>query len=178
MMIIQIFDISMKRSQPILFFIFFVFFLQLKPDIFCQVPSLLLKQWIKKLEAKNGDSNLPEISQQFNSNDSIFVDAAIRELENHKSVNPYYNTRLLLLKANQIYRFHYVDQKILIQQYYKQAFKEVYTTGDEYFISTVCEGYASLMYAFQEIDLAASYYLQAEEINEHLENKIKNPGKA
>lgn len=172
----NILDFSMKRLQSTLFFIFFLFFLQLSPAVFSQLPPSLLKDWVKKLESENGDSNLPGILQEFNKKDSFFVDAAIHQLENQGSVNPYFIARILQLKANQVYRFNYFNKKILVQQYFKEAFKEVYRTGDEYFNSKVCENFATLMFYFHDFDLATFYYLQAEEINEYPQNHFKNSG--
>ena len=130
----------------------------------------------KKLESKNDIDNKAflEVGQALGYKDSVFVDVALRELENSKSANPYFTACVSWLRANQVYNFHYKDQPTLAKKYFEKALNEAYKTGDDNFIFQVSWAYASMMYGFQQIELAATYYLQTGEISERLGKEIKN----
>ncbi len=107
--------------------------------------------------------------------DSSTSEQAIRALDQGKTSNHYYNGRVLVLKANQMDRFRHGNWVDSIKYDYDLALNEAYRTGEPPFISQICEACGSSMAAIQEIELAATYYLKAEEINEDPANKIRNP---
>ncbi|TMI89692.1 MAG: transcriptional regulator [Bacteroidetes bacterium] len=140
-----------------------------------QTSSLPLGKWKKELEVKGriDDEAFARIAQSLLHRDSILVERALGELQNSGSSNHYYNTRILWLRADQVYTFRYNDQASLAKKYFEQALNEAYKTGDDNLIFSVSWAYASMMYGFQQIELAATYYLQAGEIGERLGKEMK-----
>jgi DNA-binding CsgD family transcriptional regulator/tetratricopeptide (TPR) repeat protein len=166
----------MNRLLPKLFFLLtLMLFLQSANNTFCQTSLLPIGEWSKKLETKSDENGFLQVAAELKSKDSTGFEVGLRALENQKSANLFYNARILILRAYQAYRFQYVDRNALIERYYELGLNEAYRTGDEAFISKVCESYASMMASTQEIELSATYYLKAEEINEDPQNHVKDP---
>src|SRR6266498_404537 len=130
----------MLAARTILVHLSFLFvFLQTNYFSFCQTSTHLINEWTRRLESKNDIDNKAflEVGQELGYKDSIFVDVALRELENSKSANPYFTARVSWLRANQVYNFHYKDQPTLAKKYFEKALDEAYRTGDDYFIFEV-----------------------------------------
>ncbi len=164
------------RAIPTRLFLLLLFVL-LQTNYFSlsQTSSLPLGKWKKELEVKGriDDEAFARIAQSLLHRDSILVERALGELQNSRSSNHYYNTRILWLRADQGYTFQYSDQASLAKKYFEQSLNEAYKTGDDNLIFSVSWAYASMMYGFQQIELAATYYLQAGEIGERLGKEMK-----
>jgi hypothetical protein len=51
--------------------------------------------------------------------------------------------------------------------------KEAYKTGDDYLIANISWDYGSIMYVYQQIELAATNFLKAAELQDRLHFKLK-----
>src|SRR5205823_1554010 len=98
-----------------------------------QTSSLPLREWKQKLEVNThmDDEAFARIAKSLLHRDSILVERALGELQNSRSSNHYYNTRILWLRADQVYTFRYNDQASLAKKYFEQALNEAYKTGDD-----------------------------------------------
>jgi len=165
----------MPATSRLLLFVLFVFF-QTNYFSFSQQTTLSIRELVQRLEAKNDvdDTVFAKVLQEMAGRDSTFVISTLGEMEKVKSSSHYYDARFFMLKAFQTFRFYFRDQPFLVKKYCDQALAEAYRTGDEYLISSICQRYGELMYASQEIELSATYYLKSEEINQQLGKKVES----
>jgi tetratricopeptide (TPR) repeat protein len=165
----------MPATSRLLLFVLFVFF-QTNYFSFSQPTTLSIRELVQKFEAKNDydDTGFAKVSQEMARRDSTFVIATLGEVEKVKSSSHYYYARFFMLKAYQTFRFNLRNQGFLVKKYCEHALAEAYGTGDEYLISSICQRYGELMYASQEIELSATYYLKSEEINQQLGKKVES----
>jgi hypothetical protein len=158
------------RVHHLLLLMLFVF-LQTNQISFCQSAADSIEQWVKKLKTNNDPENkgLQQILLLHYSKDSAFVYNHISQLENTGPQGHYFKARLCSLKSEQGLRFAKgVDYGTKLCE---QALNEAYETDDDYFISWVSWHNGVLMALYQQIELSVTYFLKADEMNEHLEKK-------
>jgi len=140
---------------------------------FSQSP-LSIREIVNILDETTNEANQKflYIPRELVKNNSSTAFATIRELETHVGSNHYYNTRFFLLKRSITMHFKGVAAKEELQKLCEKAVSESYSTGDKYLIFFANQSSGSTMYACQELELAATYLLKADEIRETLEETL------
>lgn len=159
------------KTNCLFIFIFFVF-LQTNHLSFCQVPTYPIKEWVRKLEAKDAPvlSGISEIFPVLK--DSSRAVNLFNELEKKgNSSNPYFTSRLDLAKA--VYFNHNTHTpKGLIKELVNESLNAAYEADNDSLVSEICWQFASMMYFSGQTEFASLYCLNAVEIDERIGRKI------
>jgi len=155
----------LSKIQYLLFILFVL--LQTNLPAFTQNKSLLLDDWVKKLDADNDtlNKNFAEIVDILKRVDTAAVFPILNDLEKKgASVGPYFQVRIKHLRATMLWEIRGEAAKDSIAQLMKAALQQAYQMDDEYLIANVSWEYGEKMYYCKEIELAAMYCLSAVEI--------------
>jgi hypothetical protein len=147
----------------------------LQPAYFtvAQSTSFPVDKWAEKLSVQNDvdNKNFAGIAEELSQYDSNATYKVFGELDKKASTNNhYFNARLFLLKAYEHKRINFPKNLSLVKQLFEQALVESYATGDTKLISFISWQYGEYMYAYQQIELAATYCLTAAELNKDVVN--------
>ena len=143
---------------------------------FSQTTSFSIEDWVKKLNAEKDpdNQNFYNINKTLHLSDSVVVNTALIELEkNLASATLFFKARFHCLKAIEQSRFNYPNNKPRIKQLLDIALNEAYQTQDTNLISFVSWRFGVQMYAYKEIELAATYCLKAVELNNDFFNQAR-----
>jgi DNA-binding CsgD family transcriptional regulator/predicted transcriptional regulator len=147
----------------------FIFF-QTRYVAFAQT-SFPVKDWVKKLEAEKdiNNENFRAINYQLlRSGDSVAIQNVVSELEKTlPSENLFFKARTNCLIAMVKYRSGNSNSQPEVKKLFDEALKEAYQTEDTLLISYISWRYGVQMYAYKEIELAATYCLRAVEVNQN-----------
>jgi DNA-binding CsgD family transcriptional regulator len=151
-------------------------FVLLQTCCFCfsQNSAAPIKEWVKKLSAKNDDEYTiyTEVQNELNKKDSLSVMNVLNDLEDHTTHSDhFFNARFFALKANQLFRINSSRKASALSQICENSLKEAYESGDDHLILFSSWAYGGLMGTLSEIELSATYLLKAVETNEQLEKK-------
>jgi len=143
---------------------------------FSQTTSFSIKDWVKKLNAEKDpdNQNFYKINKTLHLSDSVVVNTALIELEkNLASATLFFKARFHCIKGIEQARFNYPNNKPRIKQILDTALNEAYQTQDTNLISFVSWRFGVQMYAYKEIELAATYCLKAVELNNDFFNQAR-----
>lgn len=158
--------------RRLLFFILFVL-LQTENLLFAQSAAFPIKEWVKKLSAKNAPffSGVTEILKAMAGQDSLHASEQFKKLEiSGNPSNRYFVCRFSLVKAIYL-RDHQASQK-LVKDIMTKAITAAYETDNDSLVSGVSWQYGLMNYWGGEIELASMYCLNAAEIDEKIGRKI------
>jgi tetratricopeptide (TPR) repeat protein/DNA-binding CsgD family transcriptional regulator len=136
-----------------------------------QSTSFPVDKWAEKLSVQNdvGDNDFAGIAAELSQYDSTATYKVFGELDKKASPgNHYFNARIFLLKAYEQKRINFPKNLSLVKQLFEQALLESYATGNTKLISFISWQYGEYMYAYQQIELAATYCLTAVELNKDI----------
>lgn len=148
-----------------IFLLLSLLLLQTSSFLFSQSSSYPVKEWVKKLDAgvDPGHKKYFEVMRQLNGLDSAQWRKALTELEKEgSSAGHYFRAKFFYIKSTEFLLFSRKEQA---KWFCENALKEAYATGDDQLISFISWLYGEEMYALQEIELAATYALNAVELN-------------
>ena len=159
-------------------FLLFLFVLvQSSSSSFCQNSAFPISKWINDLKGEKDSvpKVLMRITHQLEESDSAVAFRALTELEaNGPTSNHYFNAGLFYLKGWVHKRHNLFTGKTNAKQFCADALKEAYYTEDEAFISFISWSYGAIMSHYNEMELAASYILNAIELNKNFFVVIKD----
>jgi DNA-binding CsgD family transcriptional regulator len=138
-----------------------------------QSTSFPVDQWTQELSVQDDvqNKNFLGIVGALNQYDSTAVYKVFNALDKKASnENHYFNARLFLLKAFEYKRINFPKGLSLVKQLFEQALLESYATDNTKLMSFVSWQYGEYMYAYQQIELAATYGLTAADLNEDVVN--------
>jgi hypothetical protein len=142
----------------------------------CQTSLVPLKEWVKKLDNPSDIENkgVEEISKLIFSKDTATAKFLLAELKKKGvTAGTYFKTRILWLQAKLESKLRYPDGVAEVSILLEKAMKEAYKTGDDYLIANISWDYGSIMYEYQQIELAATNFLKAAELQDRLHFKLK-----
>jgi DNA-binding CsgD family transcriptional regulator len=165
------------KTNRLLLFILFVF-LQTNYFSFSQTASYPLKEWTKKLSAKDAPvlSGVFEICIALKNKDSSEVINVFNELgKRGSSSNKYFTSRLYVTEAVCLFGNSKYRSKNSIQELMKEALNDVYETDNDSLVSAICWQFGSMTYYSHDIELASMYCLNAAETDEKIGRQISAP---
>jgi hypothetical protein len=156
--------LRLRILYPLLLFVS----LQTNLDCFSQNTDHPYNDWIKKLSVESdiNNKNFIEISSELSKYDSTEINKIFSELDKKaSSQNHYFNARFFLMKAVVYKQLSFPENLQLVKQLFEEALLESYATSDTKLISYVSRIYGEYMYAYQQIELAATFCLTAVELD-------------
>lgn len=141
--------------------------------VFCQPPSYPVQNWVQQLAAKEDpeQKNFSAIQNELVIADHATALGALKKMSQAGPAgNSYFNARLLSLQAGYYLRSRLPLGTVTrqVQDLYPRALNEAYRTADEEAIAAVSWQYGMAMQNLQELELAATYLLNAAELSKTL----------
>jgi DNA-binding CsgD family transcriptional regulator len=147
--------------------------LQLYYSGIAQSTSFPIDKWTEELSVQDDvqNKNFLGIVGELDQYGSTAVYKVFNALDKNASPeNHYFNARLFLLKAFEYKSINFPKDLLLVKQFFEQALLESYATDNTKLISFVSWKYGEYMYAYQQIELAATYCLTAADLNKDVVN--------
>ncbi len=135
--------------------------------LFAQQAGFPIADWEKRLRGNKGEDHrvFREIGKAFSGKDSTTIKDALLALEQKgKGAGSNFRVRMLYLKADFIHNFGREKRMVRMMAVLDEMLKIAYQSGDDSNIAFASWAYGSLMYANNQIELAATYYLKAIEL--------------
>lgn len=167
----RIFGMSLLKTLLLIQFLLFSL------SVFSQHTKVSINQWVSLLKDKNADDtvSINKIEREINGKDSGFIQNLFSQLEKEgkrQNASDLYFMRLLFLKGSQVHSNNYpagVEQVIKV---FEEVMNRAHKTGKEKHIAFASWKFGTLMYAYQEMELAVTYCTKGIELYE----KGKLPG--
>src|SRR5438046_2084785 len=160
---------SFRRLFSLLLFVF----LQTNHSSFAQTAAFPVRDWVKKLSAKNAPlfSGVSEILSAIANEDSVHAMQKFKELEtNGNASNRYFICRVNLVMG-MYFRDHRAPRK-LVNDIMTKAIIAAYETDNDSLVSALSWQYGVMSYWSGNMELASMYSLNAAEIDEKIGRKI------
>lgn len=158
-----------RKVKPV--FLILLFILLGTTTSFCQTNAFPVHKWANDLTGKSDSTfqHLQRIHDQLDGSDSAAAFRALAKLEKAAPASDhYFNASLLYLKGWTHKKFNPSTGEVHAKQFFGDALKEAYYTGDDAFISYISWGYGAIMAHYNEIELSAAYMVNAFELNKNL----------
>ncbi len=146
-------------------------------SVLSQTATVPIAKWVKILGDEKADDTVSiyKISREITGKDSGFIRELFSDLEregNRQNAGDLFYMRLYYLKGSQVHSSKHPDGVEQVIELFEEVIKRAYKTGKEKHIAFASWNFGTLMYAYQEIELAATYCIKGIELYE--KGKIPN----